>query len=95
MQAAPFFTARLEPSGEQFDAWPDRTLLQSAEEGGLNWPSSCRNGTCRTCLGELVSGEVLCTVDWPGLSADEKAEGYLLPCVSRPLSDVVLRSPGP
>jgi len=95
MQTAPFFTARLEPSGEQFDAWPDRSLLQSAEEGGLNWPSSCRNGTCRTCLGVLVSGDVSYTVDWPGLSADEKAEGCVLPCVSRPLSDVVLRSPGP
>jgi ferredoxin len=95
MQAAPFFTARLEPTGEQFDAWPDRSLLQSAEEGQVPWPSSCRNGTCRTCLGVLVSGEVTYAVEWPGLSAEEKVEGCVLPCVALPASDVVLRSPGP
>ena len=95
MQAAPFFTAQLDPSGEQFDAWPDRSLLQSAEEGRVDWPSSCRNGTCRTCLGVLVSGEVTYSVEWPGLSAEEKAEGCVLPCVAHPTTDVVLRAPGP
>lgn len=95
MSTAPFFTARIEPTGEQFDAWPDRPLLQSAEEGQLEWPSSCRNGTCRTCMGVLVSGTVCYSVEWPGLSAEEKAEGYVLPCVAHPGSDVVLRSPGP
>jgi ferredoxin len=33
------------------------------------------------------------TVEWPGLSAEEKAEAYVLPCVARPLSDVVLEQP--
>lgn len=94
MQATPFFTAHLEPTGEQFDAWTDRSLLQSAEEGRVPWPSSCRNGTCRTCLGILVSGDVRYAVEWPGLSAEEKAEGCVLPCVALPVSDVVLRSPG-
>ncbi len=95
MQTVPFFTAKLAPSGEQFDAWPDRSLLQSAEEGQVDWPSSCRNGTCRTCLGVLVSGQVVYSVEWPGLSPEEKAEGCVLPCVAHPLSDVVLRTPGP
>jgi ferredoxin len=95
MHQPPFFTARLEPTGEQFDAWPDRPLLQSAEEGRVDWPSSCRNGTCRTCLGVLVSGQVAYSVEWPGLSPEEKAEGCVLPCVAHPLSDLVLRTPGP
>ena len=30
-------------------------------------------------------------IEWPGLSAEEKDEGYVLPCVAFPCSDVVLR----
>ena len=90
-QSAPFFTVTLEPGGEQFDAWPNLPLLTSLEQGGLDWPSSCRNGDCRTCFARLVSGEVRYQIDWPGLSAEEKADGYVLPCVAFPCSDVVLR----
>lgn len=91
-RTAPFFSGRLGAGGPEFDAWPDRPLLQSIEEGGLDWPSSCRNGTCRTCLGHLASGEVSYSVDWPGLSAEEKASGCVLPCVAWPLGPVVLQA---
>ena len=87
---APFFTART-AAGEQCDAWPDQPLLVSLEQGGMAWPSSCRNGTCRTCIGHLVSGSVRYAIDWPGLSAEEHAQGCVLPCVAHPTSDVVLQ----
>ena len=93
MHAIPFFIARTEPDGQQCDAWPEQALLVSLEQGGLDWPSSCRNGTCRTCLGVLRNGEVRYAVEWPGLSAEEKAEGCVLPCVAYPLSDVTLERP--
>ncbi|MFN8955449.1 MAG: 2Fe-2S iron-sulfur cluster-binding protein, partial [Burkholderiales bacterium] len=48
-------------------------------------------GTCRTCIGQLVSGQVVYEMAWPGLTSEEKAEGCVLPCVARPLSDVVLQ----
>ena len=89
-QAAPFFTAHLEPDGMQCDAWPQQPLLQSMEQGGIDWPSSCRNGTCRTCIARLLQGEVRYDIPWPGLSAEEKQEGYCLPCIARPVADVVL-----
>jgi hypothetical protein len=38
----------------------------------------------------LVSGEVTYTIEWPGLTPEEKAQGYVLPCVARPTSNVVL-----
>jgi len=88
------FTARIEPAGLQCDAWSNETLLTAFEMGSLDWPSSCRNGTCRTCIGQLVSGSVRYTVDWPGLSAEEKQNGYLLTCVAYPCEDVVLRRDG-
>ena len=90
-QAAPFFIARIEPDGTQCDAWPEQPLLTSMEQGGIDWPSSCRNGTCRTCIGHLVEGTVRYDIEWPGLSPEEKAEGCVLPCVAYPESDVELQ----
>jgi ferredoxin len=94
-QADPlFFTGQTLPDGQSFDAWTDRPLLQSLESGGIDWPSSCRNGTCRTCIAKLESGQVRYEIAWPGLSAEEKAEGWILPCVAHPCSDVCLSRPG-
>jgi ferredoxin len=84
------FTVKVEPAGLQYDVEGDLTLLEAAELSRVELPSSCRNGTCRTCLCRLVRGDVAYTIEWPGLSAEEKAEGYVLPCVARPTADVVL-----
>ncbi len=84
------FTVRFEPSQLQYDVEGDLTLLEAADMSRVQLPSSCRNGTCRTCMCRLLSGEVAYSIDWPGLSAEEKAEGYVLPCVARPTSNLVL-----
>ena len=89
----PFVTGRVEPDGATFDAWKHQTLLDSMEQGGLQWPSSCRSGHCRTCLSTLVSGEVRYEMEWPGLTPEEKAEGCVLPCVAYPVSDLTLKDP--
>jgi ferredoxin len=88
---APLHLVRLEPSGRSFRAPADAALLVAAEQAGIELPSSCRNGTCRTCLSQLLSGQVHYRIDWPGLSAEEKAEGFVLPCVAHADSDLVLR----
>ncbi len=72
---------------------PGQTLLAAMLAQGVDWPRSCRNGTCRTCLGRLAQGNIRHTVEWPGLSAEEKAEGCVLPCVAVPLADVALLPP--
>jgi hypothetical protein len=41
----------------------------------------------------MRSGSVQYTIEWPGLSFDEKREGYILPCVALATSDLVLESP--
>lgn len=73
-----------------FAAPADRPVLQSAQAAGLAWASSCRNGTCRTCLRRLRSGDVAYRIDWPGVLPDERQEGWFLPCVAYPRSDLVL-----
>jgi ferredoxin len=70
-------------------------LLQSALQAGIQLDSSCRNGTCRSCICRLASGSVLYRIAWPGLSAEEKTEGFILPCVAYPASDVTLALPEP
>ena len=41
----------------------------------------------------LLQGQVAWTVDWPGLLAEEKREGWILPCVACARSDLVLQAP--
>lgn len=84
----------IQPSGLQLSISSDRTLLEAALLTGVTLPSSCRNGTCRTCLCHLLSGQIRYQIDWPGLSAEEKAQGCILPCVAYPLSDLIIAMPG-
>ncbi|MEH6434417.1 2Fe-2S iron-sulfur cluster-binding protein [Massilia sp. DD77] len=86
-------TVSLQPGGETFPADETTTLLRAAEAAGLELPSSCRNGTCRTCICRLRSGQAVHLIEWPGLSADEKREGYILPCVAAARGDLVLEAP--
>jgi ferredoxin len=71
----------------------DETLLAAALRAGLDVPSSCRTGTCRSCMALLERGEVHYIVEWPGLIPEERAQGWILPCVAQPRSDVALELP--
>ena len=81
------------PSGEQFQADADVPLLLAAEQAGIALPSSCRNGSCRTCLAQVEAGSVRYRIDWPGLTPEEKEWGCILPCVAEATSDLVMRRP--
>lgn len=85
-------TITLHPSGRTFDADEDETLLRAALDAGVPLPSSCRNGTCRTCRCRLLQGRVQHLIPWPGLSAEEKAEGWILPCVASAEADCTLEA---
>jgi len=84
------FQIRVEPRGLSFETDGEATLLVSAIVAGVALPSSCRNGTCRTCICRVQSGTARHVIDWPGLSAEEKREGYILPCVAVATSDLVI-----
>lgn len=86
---------RWEEGGPAFDAPADRTVLASAEQAGITLPSSCRNGTCRACMQQLASGRVHYRIEWPGLLAEEKAQGWILPCAAYPDSDLCLCAQAP
>lgn len=85
-------TIKVNPAQFEFPAAPGSTVLVNADAAGVVLPSSCRNGTCRTCICKLLSGRVRYVIEWPGLSADEKREGWILPCVAMPETDLVIET---
>lgn len=84
------FALHLPETGDTLLAPADTSLLQTLLRAGVAWPASCRNGTCRSCMGQLAAGAVRYSVAWPGLLPEEKASGAVLLCVAYPSSDVVL-----
>jgi len=83
----------IQPKGLSFETDAQSSVLEAALRSGVALPNSCRNGTCRTCICLMRSGSVVYRIEWPGLSFDEKREGYILPCVAVATSDLVLESP--
>jgi len=67
---------------------PNQPILDAALDMEIDLPFSCQSGLCTACRGKCVSGEVKMDED-EGLSEAEKAAGYVLPCVSHPLTDDV------
>ncbi|QPF73177.1 2Fe-2S iron-sulfur cluster binding domain-containing protein [Roseateles sp. DAIF2] len=87
------FKVEIAPQGWQFDCAPDQTLLLAALEWGFRMPHSCRNGSCRACIARLLAGRIEHRIEWPGLSAEEKAEGWILPCVACPREPLRVEAP--
>lgn len=81
----------LQPSGNSYSAKAYETILESAINAGFNIPYGCRNGTCGSCKGTILNGEV----DYGdyaecALSEAEIATGKALFCCARPLSDLTV-----
>ena len=88
-----FFHVQLQPQAWQFAVDSKVSVLEAALAAGFALPNSCRNGTCRTCVCTLISGQIAYKIEWPGLSKEEKEEGMILTCVARALTDLVLHVP--
>lgn len=78
------------PSGKQFEASADRSLLCSAEAAGISLLYSCRTRRCSTCKGRVADGATAALHDEQGLTPREKSDGWVLTCVRVPVSDVQL-----
>lgn len=81
----------IQPSGHQFEASPDETLLEAALRQGLTLPHGCRDGACGACKGKVLSGDVEHGNAQPHVLSDaDKAAGLALYCVARAKSDLVI-----
>ena len=68
---------------------PDKGILESALDQGIDLPYSCQSGLCTACRGKALSGKVKLDEE-EGLSQSEREEGYVLTCVGHPLTDDVV-----
>lgn len=73
------------------DCAEDETIADAAYQAKINIPFDCRDGACGTCkafcdAGDFEEGDY---VD-DALSADEAADGYILACQTKPLTDMVV-----
>lgn len=68
---------------------PDKGILETALDMGIDLPYSCQSGLCTACRGKALSGKVKLDEE-EGLSQSERAEGYVLTCVGHPLTDDVV-----
>jgi CDP-4-dehydro-6-deoxyglucose reductase len=81
----------VQPSGHVFQVPEGETVLAAALNEGFHLPYGCRNGACGSCKGKLLSGEIdQGKYQHSALSDDERAAGYALFCVAKPLSDLVI-----
>ena len=72
----------------QIKVGPKTTVLDAALKMDIDLPYSCQSGLCTACRGKCVSGKVKMDEE-EGLSKAEIEAGYILPCVSHPLTDDV------
>jgi ferredoxin len=70
-------------------SWPrDKSLVDMMLDAGIDVPHSCREGHCGSCVATVVSGRVemaQCDI----LEPEDLAEGLILGCQARPVSDDV------
>jgi 2Fe-2S type ferredoxin len=72
-----------------FTCAEDQFILNAALAGGVVLPFGCRMGSCGSCTGRIVEGEVD-RADQIILSEEQMAQGFTVLCKTRPRSDLVI-----
>lgn len=73
---------------EKYPASDDRTTLEYLEAQGIKVNYHCRDGTCGACRCKLNDGSIIYTTQ----PLAYIREGEMLPCCSRPTSDIDISS---
>ncbi|MEA4895469.1 MAG: iron-sulfur cluster-binding domain-containing protein [Oscillospiraceae bacterium] len=69
------------------------SLLVTMERGGIAVPAHCRSGICGWCHSRLLSGDVYVPKSVDGRRMADLDFGYIHPCCTFPLSDIILEVP--
>lgn len=91
--AAAFKVVLRSPDGGEvsIECPPDVTILQAAEDAGVDLPSSCKSGACSACAAKVLTG-IVDQSDQSFLDDAQKAAGYVMTCVCYPRSDLTVET---
>ena len=67
----------------------ETSVLEAAEASSIQLPYECRSGICGQCKTRLMEGTVVMDCE-DALSPSEKANGLILACQARPLSNLLI-----
>lgn len=67
------------------------SILDKANDEGMDAPYSCRGGVCSTCRAKVLKGSAMMKVNY-SLTDSEIEEGYVLTCQAHPTSDELVIS---
>ena len=73
-----------------FQVEPNRPLLDSLRDQGVDLPYGCKYGGCITCAAKLIAGKVDQRRQ-VALNNRQINDGYIILCVARPKSDCTLQ----
>ncbi|RLD27459.1 MAG: CDP-6-deoxy-L-threo-D-glycero-4-hexulose-3-dehydrase reductase [Bacteroidetes bacterium] len=77
-------------NNNNFECEPQTTILQASINEEKVLEHNCMSGRCRSCKVKVLEGKTIDTKENTILSEKEKKEGYILSCISKPLSNVKL-----
>ncbi|MEL7350342.1 MAG: 2Fe-2S iron-sulfur cluster-binding protein [Cyanobacteria bacterium P01_A01_bin.116] len=83
-------TVTFSQSGQTIPCDEEDTLLDAAEQAGVDLPSGCRMGSCGACKHAIAAGDVCYDVEPKGLSESDRAEQKVLTCIAKPVGKVVI-----
>lgn len=87
------FKVLVKPGGQSFTVNQGQNVLDAALDAGVVLPYSCRNGTCSSCRGKVVSGSYSAgAAPERILEQSELNQGYTLLCQAVPSSDLVIEA---
>ncbi len=87
-------TVKQGPKTYEIEAAAEESVLAAIERAGIKAPSRCRSGACGWCRSRLISGKVYTPAENEGRRWADIEYGYIHPCSSFPISDMVLEVPG-
>lgn len=89
------YTVRFADLDREIEVPENQSILEAAEQAGMDLPYQCRMGVCGVCSAKCVDGSDTADIEQSQgmfLADSEKEEGYVLTCIAKPLADLELES---